>query len=506
MWLDETLERARRPGTPTDSRQFDVIVVGGGLAGMCTAALCAADGASVAVVEAREIGGRTTGHSTAKLTALHGLTYSRLEKAHGPEVAANYAAANMAGFSRMTDLIATMEIDCDYVGATAYTCATTAAGIEGVETEARAAAAAGLPVEVVNETELPVPVRVAVALGDQAHFNPVKLVRGLAGVLEARGVAILEYTPVTAIDESAHECTVVAGGHELHGDAVVVATHLPIVDPGLLAGRVRPERSYVVAGPVDGPVAAGMYLAPDAGWSVRPWMSPDGPVLLVGGEGHSMTDHIGSAAHYKGLTELAARSFAVDAKYRWSAFDYSTTDGVPFIGRLSSGSDRRYVATGFHKWGMTTSMVAAMVISDAIAGRANSYAITFDSTRIVSTLTTDLLGNTAQVAKHFVGDRLHLRRNGREGGPWVGEGTVVRRNGRPVAVSRGVDGTCQALSAVCTHLGCIVAFNDAEQTWDCPCHGSRFDLDGSVLDGPATTPLEVVDIDADQSAGQPAWP
>ena len=465
-------------------------MVGAGLAGLCTAALCAADGASVVVIEAGTVAARTTGHSTAKLTALHGLTYSKLTRGKGQETAVRYAAANTEGLLRLKELVTRWSIDCDLIEATAYTCAATPAGVEAVEQEAEAARAAGLPVELVTSTELAVPVERAVALRHQAHFDPVRLCRGLVTELRATGVRVIEGARVMDVDEAGGGCTVSGEGWRLACEAAVVTTHLPVVDPALLAGRVRPERSYVVAGPVAGDPCDGMYLAHDAGWSIRPARSAHGSLLLVGGEGHPMTDHVDSARHYSALEAFATDAVGVDVQYRWSAFDYTTTDGLAFIGRLSPRGTRRYVATGFHKWGMTTSMASAMIISDAIAGRDNPYAATFDSTRIAPTVSRKLIETTAKVATRFVGDRLAARR--RTELPGVGEGKVMQRDGVTVAIARDQAGTLHSVKAKCTHLGCIVGYNDGEQTWDCPCHGSRFNLDGTVLDGPATAPLEAV--------------
>ncbi len=483
----------------TPPQRADVVVAGAGLAGLCVAALCAEQGASVVVVESTAVGARTTGHSTAKVTALHGLTYSALTAGRGADAAAQYAAANLEALARLRALVVDMDISCDWTDAAAVTCAATADGVGAVEDEARAAQAAGLPVQLVDGSALAVPVRAAIRLDDQAHVDPLALCRGLADTLTARGVTIVEGTPVTAVDETGTGCTVVAGGQQIHCDAAVVTTHLPIVDPAFLAGRIRPERSYVVAGPSSRLGLDAMYWAHDDGWSLRPWASADGLLVLVGGESHTMTDHVSTAQHYAALTHTATARFGVDVQHRWSAFDYRTTDGAPFIGRLSPRSRRRYVATGFHKWGMTTSMVAAMIISAQIAGTHSPYLGVFDSTRIAPTLSTQLVSNAAKVAGRFVGDRIAARRT--DALPEPGGGVVVRRRGKDVAVSRDRSGRLHAVRATCTHLGCLVQFNDGDQSWDCPCHGSRFDLDGAVLDGPAVTPLEAVDLDDDTGAG-----
>jgi glycine/D-amino acid oxidase-like deaminating enzyme/nitrite reductase/ring-hydroxylating ferredoxin subunit len=490
MWLPAG-QQTLNVGDAVLPPRADVVVVGAGMAGLCTAALCHSAGATVVVIEAAQIADRTTGHSTAKLSALHALIYSELTRRHDIEAATQYASANTEALTNISELVTRLGIQCDLTSATAFTCATTPEGLADVEAEVEAASTAGLPVEFLTTVDLPIPVLGAVSLAGQAHFNPVSFCRGLASHLASEGVVFVENTRVTDIEESATDCTVTTATTTIRCDVAVIATHLPIVDPALLAGRVRPDRSYVVAGP-SSTETRGMYLAPDAGWSIRPALShEDGPVLMVGGQGHAMSDHTHSSSHYAALGHFATDELGVDVRHRWSAFDYATTDGLPFIGRLAPGSKRRFVATGFDKWGMTNSMVAAMIISDAIAGGTSRYASTFDSTRVASTLTGDLLKNSTKVVSHFIGDRVRATMpSSSEPGP--GEGIVTRIGGKMVAKAVDVNGCVHVVSATCTHLGCVVSFNDGDQTWDCPCHGSRFGLDGSVLDGPATRALEVL--------------
>jgi glycine/D-amino acid oxidase-like deaminating enzyme/nitrite reductase/ring-hydroxylating ferredoxin subunit len=495
LWLDD-IEASGEDAEGVPSRG-DVVVVGAGLAGLCTAWLCAGAGRSVVVVEAGSVARRTTGHSTAKLTALHGLTYAELTDGKGAEAATAYAAGNVAALDKVRQLIDEQRIDCQLTEADAFTCATTDAGVGVIEGEAEAAARAGLPVDVTSSTELGALVRRAVRLPAQAHFDPYAFCRGLVDRLRARNVVVLERRRVHEVTEASHGCVVAGADFRISCDVAVLTTHLPIVDPALLAARMRPERSYAVAGTIATGVPAGMYIAHDAGWSLRPALPSAGPMLIVGGEGHSMTDHVSSAHHYQALEAFARGAFGVDVAYRWSAFDYRTTDLLPYIGRLSPHSRRRYVATGFRKWGMTTSMLAAMIISDAIAGVTNPYASTFDSTRMLPAVGRDLVANTAHVATRWIGDRVSAATRSLGSTPElaVGEARIENRRGGTVAVARDDDGRVHTLKAACTHLGCIVGFNDAEHTWDCPCHGSRFTIDGEVLDGPAVKPLERLDGD-----------
>ena len=385
LWLsDAPASVAALPssGTAPSLRQ-DVIVVGGGLAGLCTALRCAERGAAVTVIEAGVVAGRTTGHSTAKITSLHGLSYAALVDGKGAEAAATYARVNQAAVTSLVDIAARLGIDCDLVRATAYTCAETDDGARDVEREFGAATAAGLAAELVTVDDLPIPIRTAIAVPDQARFDPVAFCLGLAAHLRSIGVHIIEGVRIRDVTEDSNGCTVRAEDFELAASFAVLATHLPIVDPALIATRTRPQRSYVVAGPASVEIPDGMYLSADRGWSLRRAGSARAGTVLAGGEGHPMVDHVTSSANYERLGRWAEQTLGLQAEHRWSAFDYMPVDGVPFIGRLAPTSSRRLVATGFRKWGMSTSMVAADLLADHIDGRNNDAASLFDSTRIL---------------------------------------------------------------------------------------------------------------------------
>lgn len=337
------------------------------------------------------------------------------------------------------------------------------------------------------ESALPLSVAGAVALDDQLRVDPVLLCLALAARIEALGGTVHEGIRVDSVHEDRHGCMVNGADWSVRCSTAVLTTHLPITDPALLAARTKPARSYAVAGIPKGSAPTGMYLAADTGWSVRPVSMHDGDGVIVGGEGHDVLDGVDSTPHLERLTGWAEATFDMRTTHRWSAFDYMPVDGLPFVGRLAPGSDRRYVATGFGKWGMTTSMIAADVIADLIDGHQHPAADVLDARRLIQTVGRDLLENGAKVAIRFIGGRATTQ--GDTTMPAPGSGAVVRRGTKLVAVACGNDGTVHELDATCTHLGCIVEFNAGEQTWDCPCHGSRFAIDGCVLDGPASSPL-----------------
>lgn len=430
----------------------DIVVIGAGLAGLLCAERLSRDGRRVLVLEARRVAARTTGHSTAKVTALQGTRLQRIQAARGRDAAAIYAGASADAVHRLRSLVQEHRIECDWTNATAYTVAAGEQGVAEVERELSAATIAGLPVHTSDVGELPFPVAAAIGLDAQAHIDPVKLCEALVHVLAERGSSVVEGVRVRGVEETKDCCNVGLDEGMIVADVAVLATHLPVSDPALLAARVKPGRSHVVAGPPGDDIRIeGMYLAADAGWSIRP--ASEGR-LLAGGEDHPVGDMPDERRCTDRLRQWASTQLGIHPEAEWSAFDYTTTDDLPFIGRLQGGHDRRYVATGFAKWGMSTSMLAAEVIGAAIDGLEHPAAPVMDPHRPATLLRSDAVKNNVRVVGHFVGDRLSRRT-------------------RPT----------------CTHLGCKVVANDAEGTWDCPCHGSRFTADGAVLDGPATRPL-----------------
>lgn len=473
-------------GFLTGAARVDVVVVGAGIAGLSTARLLGSTGRTVMVIDSGELCAGVSGYTTAKVTSLHSAIYSRLIDTWGVERAVVYAAANQAAVAKIRELAAGDGIDCDLETASAFTYAETDDGVAAIEAEADAAGRAGLSVSITTDTDLPYDVRAAVRLDGQAQFHPRKYCLGLARAVQGAGGAVLEHTRALDIDDDTGRVTTDRG--VITADAIVLATHVPISDAGAHFARMEPMRSYAVALRAD-QRPRGMYISVDEPTrSVR--STPDGWVI-VGGEGHKVGHDDDTTRRYDTLEAWTHEHFGASTiEYRWSAQDYASADGLPYIGRLSPGSDRTYVATGFGKWGMTNGTVAAMIITDLLDGTPNDWAETFDATRIAAKQSfKDVVRDNLDVAKRFVGDRLRTVHPADTDALSPGSGTIATVDGEKVAAYRDDDGGLHCVAATCTHLGCQVMFNTAERSWDCPCHGSRFDTDGHVLQGPAVEDL-----------------
>ena len=283
-------------------------------------------------------------------------------------------------------------------------------------------------------------------------------------------------------------------GGTVRADHVIVATHFPFPDRGLFFARLHAERSYVVAGRLPGDAPVGMFMsAGQPRRSIRFCPIDGAEVVLVGGEGHKVGQGGPTGRRYEALEVYARERFGVDTvEYRWSTQDNMPLDKVPYVGPLTLRSRRLYTATGFKKWGMAHAGVAAMLLRDRIVGRDNGWESLYDSNRFKPLLPglKEFTKENLNVGFHFLADRLTRRSGASPSDLRPGQGRVLSQRGRQIAVSRDEDGAIVAVAARCTHLGCIVSWNDAERTWDCPCHGSRFAADGTVLQGPAVQPLE----------------
>ncbi len=472
--------------------EVDVAVLGAGIAGLTTALLLKNAGLRVAVVEAAGVSRATTGHTTAKVSAQHGLIYDTLSSKFGNDGARAYGQANLAAVDLVEALVREHGIACDWERRAAYAYTEQDSQVSQIEREVDAARQAGLPASYTEETDLPWSVKAAVRFDNQAQFHPRRYCLALATLVDGDGSRVFEQTRALDVEDGS-PCVVKTERHDVRAAFVVLATHLPFLDQGAFFAKCHPEREYVLAAALKQPVPKGMYISVEQPTrSIRQHPFDGGELLILGGDSHKTGQDDDTEKHYTALEEFASERFAVRSiEYRWSTQDQMSVDHVPYIGKLRRTSDRLYVATGFNKWGMTSGTLAGVVITDQILGRDNPWIELFDPNRVKPLASAkEFIKENINVARRFVGDRITQRAPLSIEQLAPGEGQVASVGGKQVAVSRDAEGNVHAVSARCTHLGCIVNWNRAERTWDCPCHGSRFAQSGTVLEGPAVAALE----------------
>lgn len=410
--------------------QTDILVIGGGLAGLLCAYFLKSDGADVVLVEAQKICGGISGNTTAKITSQHALIYDDLINKFGMAKAKQYLEANNSALGEYRKMCE--NIDCDFEEKSAYVY--TLNDVSKITKEAEALKVLGYNADLVSTTPLPFSVAGAIRFQNQAQFNPLKFAYSIS-----KGLNIYEHTKIRELRGT----TAVTNMGNIMANKIIVATHFPFINKhGSYFMKLYQDRSYVIA-LENAQNVDGMYIdEAEHGLSFRNY----GDLLLLGGGGHRTGKDGGN---YDVLRSFARKYYPeAHEKYYWAAQDCMTLDGVPYVGHYSAQTKNLFVATGFNKWGMTASLAAAKVLCDLVQNRSNKYADLFSPSR-----------------------------------------TMLR----PQLLSNAFESVCGLLTPSlkrCPHLGCALKWNSAEHTWDCSCHGSRFEENGKLLDNPATADLK----------------
>lgn len=456
----------------THDAEVDVAVLGGGMAGVLTAFFLKKHGRSPVIFDAGSMGGGQTRNTTAKITAQHGLCYSGLIKKHGKEKAGLYAAANRQAIEDYHALAGELGAACQLERCPAYLYSRTQT--LPLERECDAARSLGFDARLVTDTELPFPVSLALRFDRQARMHPLKLLQAAA-----RDLSVCEHTRALRVGENEIE----TDHGIIRANAIVFTTHYPFLNaPGYYFMRLHQERSYVLA-LEHAQSLDGMYygIDEDCSWSMR----SAGKYLLFGGGGHRTGENSGGG-RYEALKKAAA-GFWPESRVaaQWSAQDCMPPDGVPFIGRFSSATPNWFVATGFQKWGMTSAMVAARLLSDLICGAENPYEALFSPQRFTPAASaTQMLEDGLQAVRGLSREFLSFPQAQLEAlAP--GYGGILAWEDKKVGAYRDEHGSVHLVIPKCPHLGCQLSWNPDEKSWDCPCHGSRFDYKGHLLDNPA---------------------
>jgi glycine/D-amino acid oxidase-like deaminating enzyme/nitrite reductase/ring-hydroxylating ferredoxin subunit len=473
----------------SEDLEVDVAIVGGGITGLTAAMLLAEAGKKVLVLEARTIGSGVSNRSTVHMTEMVDSWYSDIESDFGKDGARLVAESSRAAIEQVKATASRFGIDCGLTRKSGYLYTEADKDVSDIEKEHEAAKRAGLAVTLAERAPLPFATKRALVYPDQQQVHIARYLAGLARAATEKGARICEWSHVISVEDGEPCVLHLEKGAVVRARQVFCATHTTM-NRAFIQTKIAAYRSYVVAYP-NVSVPDGLYWdTADPYHYLSPFEIDGTTYLLVGGEDHKTGTKRETTECIDALHRWTKERMPVgDPSHRWSAQVWEPVDGLPFIGR-NSVSQHVFVATGFSGNGTTYGPIAAMIVADVILGRPNAWAELYAATRVkpVSSALTYVEENV-DFPMHFVSDRLVPPDAKQLGEIGPGEGKTIRVGGERLAVYRDPSGNVHACSAVCTHLGCLVKFNTAERTWDCPCHGSRFSIDGTVLDGPATRAL-----------------
>ncbi|MCL2579934.1 MAG: FAD-dependent oxidoreductase [Oscillospiraceae bacterium] len=470
-------------------------IIGSGICGLLCAYFLHQKGVrDIAVIDAGEVCGGVSANTTAKITSQHGLIYARLIEGLGEERAAQYLAANEKAVRDYREIITREQINCDFITTNAWIYTTTQKRLQDIEDELAAAQKLGVSASFDTKTELPFPVEGAIRFPNQAHFHPLKFAFRICDILTKAGCEIYTRAKATGAENG----VVYTDRGNIRAEHIVSCSHYPFIDKhSLLFTKIYQDRSYLLALKGAGTIRD-MYLdCENGGLSFRPQMDENNEdMILFGGYDHK-TGHEDGAVHFDSLQKEAERCYpGHKTACMWSAQDCMTHDKIPYIGRYHTAGENIYLATGFNKWGMTSSMAAADIISDLITKGDSGFTDAFSLNRgDIGLQAKSFIKQTADIAGNFLthltmaDKRLQTIHNN--------EGGIVESGGKRVGIYKDISGHIHAVKPVCTHMGCAIKWNKDENTWDCTCHGSRFDYQGNVVGGPALKPLERLEFQRD---------
>lgn len=500
LWLDDN-KKENTFSPLSNDLESDVCIIGAGIFGLTCAYYLSRLGFKVTVLEKDFIGEKTTGHTTAKITSQHGLFYDYLIHSHGKNFASDYLTSNEQAIQNIKKIIDTEKIKCDFAFENSFVYTTKHAELTTIKKEISALDSIGFPCEFVTKTGLPFEIEGAICFKNQAQFHPIKYLSGLCNCILNQNANIYTQTVATGIEQDVHS------SYFVHTDKatikckfVIIASHYPFVNfPGFYFLKMYQSTSYLIAIQTNKTLFHGMYINPSSPiFSYRTVHDHGKDLLLIGGGDHKT----GQPSCYQdtyGILEQEAKKFYPDSKvlYRWNTQDCISLDKLPFIGSYSSSMPRVFVGTGFKKWGMTLSNVAANIVVDEICGKENPYAYLFRPSRLQPIKNHDEMKNMlVQTANSLVIDKLkhtHLSFDEIANN----SGGIIEIQNEKVGIYKNSDGKIYAVRPVCTHLDCLLSWNDIDKTWDCPCHGSRFDFCGKNLYNPALKDLERYSLEDD---------
>ena len=497
LWLSENLINKNFEKLDNNI-STDVCIIGAGIFGLTCGYYLSKAGLKVTIVDKSDIATKTTGHTTAKITSQHGLFYTYLIETFGEQFAKDYLFANEQAIENIKNIIDTENINCDFERQSNFVYTTDPSEVNKIKKEVEDVNSLGFPANFVTKVGLPFEIAGGIQFKNQAQFNPIKYINALCDSIIKNNGEIYTNTIVHDVKKDNDVFNTLTTGGTINSKYVILASHYPFINfPGMYFFKMYQSSSYVIGIDTKKTLFNGMYITSSYPiYSFRTANYKGKEIILLGGADHKTGTCVNYKETYGALENYAKQLYPnCEILFRWDTRDCITLDKIPYIGRFSNTMDNFYVGTGFNKWGMTSSNVAANIVCDAILGKVNEYAYVFDSTRVhpiknrtelknmVSESVNSIVLNKIKDSKLLFDD---ISNN---------SGGVIDINNQKVGVYKDTSGNIFAVKPVCTHLGCLLSWNDADKTWDCPCHGSRFDYMGKNLYDPAFKDLEIYNLD-----------
>lgn len=497
VWAETKMPRSL---TLTETIQTDVCVVGAGIAGLTTAYLLTQAGKSVVLLDDGPLVSGQTQCTSAHLSSAIDDRFTEIEKWHGEQGAALAAESHAAAIDRIESIAKELKIDCDFKRLNGYLFLAPGDQQEILDEELAAARRAGLKAEMVARVPMNYDTGPAISFADQARFHPTKYLAGVAEAIKAAGGRIFTNTHADHI-EGGDKAKVTVGRHNIHAGAIVVATNVPINDMVAIHTKQAPYMTYVIGARVPkGSVTDALYWDTLKAYHyvrIQPMPAAHGhaayDLLIVGGEDHKSGQADDTRQRHARLESWAETRFPMmeDVEFTWAGQCMETVDGLAFIGRNPLDKENVFIATGDSGMGLTHGTIAGMLLCDMILGKENPWETLYNPSRKPIRAAVNFAKENLNVAKQYL-DWLTPSEVESADEIEPGSGAVLRRGTQKIACYRDGNGKAHEMTAVCPHLGCIVHWNGAEKSWDCPCHGSRFDKHGKMTNGPANIDLSPV--------------
>lgn len=496
-WV-ETTPKTNFPNLSEDMNT-DVLIIGGGITGIMTAYMLSKSGLNITIVDADRMAMGVTANTTAKITSQHGLLYDYLLNSFDFTTANGYLNSNEDAIYTISEIIKNENIDCDFVRQDSYVYTCDKSNVARIVDEVSAVTSLGLKAEYVTECPLPFKIEAGIKFPNQAQFHPRKYLLSLLPILERRGVNIFENSKVIDIKHVKDEYEVYINDNKITTKYLVMASHYPIKNfPGMYFIKMYQDSSYAIGVELEQEIFDGMYISCDTPTtSFRNIVQDNGKkLLIVGGSSHKTGQaDVNVEDSYINLENYIKSIYPkAKIKYRWMTEDCISLDKIPYIGEFSNFLPNMYVATGYKKWGMTTSHVAAKIISDKILGNENPYENIYTATRLKPIKNSKEFGNMLKQSAYSLAIN-------KLSSPIISyeelendSGGVVDYKGEKLGIYKDKNGKMYAVVPYCKHLGCELTWNNLEKTWDCPCHGSRYDYTGKIITEPTTESLDSIDI------------